>query len=152
MTNSSVPEVWVTTPILEHSSNHRQIPSIVLTRSIELADGYESGIEDDFNDGTLHAVDVEDALTAEVTNIPSSAQKLDGQHYDINSCLEDCLTCPVCYSRPTASSPVYQCEHGHVVCASCYGRLHKCPVCRVRFYSPIRNLVAEKLVDCLHYR
>ena len=39
-------------------------------------------------------------------------------------------SCPVCYER--LSSPVFQCEEGHLVCSRCWDRpeLVLCPVCR----------------------
>ena len=57
------------------------------------------------------------------------------------------LECPVCLKTPR-TTPIYQCEQGHIHCKTCHPRLQKCPVCR----GPIgntRNLVAEKIISKL---
>ena len=58
---------------------------------------------------------------------------------------EEFLECPVCYTIPD-SSPIYQCENGHILCQSCRPKLENCPTCR----HPLRNtrsLLAEKVLE-----
>ena len=60
------------------------------------------------------------------------------------------LECPVCLKTPR-TTPIYQCEQGHIHCKTCHPRLQKCPVCR----GPIgntRNLVAEKIISKLPFQ
>ena len=57
------------------------------------------------------------------------------------------LECPVCFKIPR-TTPIYQCEQGHIHCKTCHPRLQNCPVCR----GPIgntRNLVVEKIISKL---
>ena len=57
------------------------------------------------------------------------------------------LECPVCLKTPR-TTPIYQCEQGHIHCKTCHPRLPNCPVCR----GPIgntRSLVAEKIISKL---
>ena len=60
--------------------------------------------------------------------------------------LEAELECPVCMdiSRP----PIYQCEEGHIICATCKPLLTQCPHCAKVYSNPvIRCRFAEKLAD-----
>ena len=60
------------------------------------------------------------------------------------------LECPVCFKIPR-TTPIYQCEQGHIHCKTCHPRLQNCPVCR----GPIgntRNLVVEKIISKLPVR
>ena len=60
---------------------------------------------------------------------------------------QDLLICSVCLDIPT-SSPIYQCENGHLLCKSCKPQLRNCPVCRKPL--PItRNLLAEQSLEKL---
>lgn len=52
------------------------------------------------------------------------------------------LECPVCLE--TAPSPVSQCVHGHILCASCRTKTLRCPVCRVRLGQG-RCLIADEI-------
>ncbi|XP_034948715.1 uncharacterized protein [Chelonus insularis] len=52
------------------------------------------------------------------------------------------LECPVCLE--TASSPVAQCVHGHILCVGCRIKTPKCPVCRVRLGQG-RCLLADEI-------
>ena len=57
------------------------------------------------------------------------------------------LECPVCLDVPN-TSPVFQCDNGHLICCKCHPMLTTCPVCRIRLgYS--RNLTSEKLIALL---
>jgi len=61
------------------------------------------------------------------------------------SSLKLCLECPVCLSLPD-STPIYQCENGHILCKSCHQSLDICPQCR----KPLglnRSLMAERLLE-----
>lgn len=56
------------------------------------------------------------------------------------------LECPVCMevSRP----PIYQCEEGHIICATCKPLLASCPHCAKTYSNPvIRCRFAEKLSE-----
>ena len=60
--------------------------------------------------------------------------------------LEQELECPVCMeiSRP----PIYQCEEGHIICATCKPILTQCPSCSKVYSNPvIRCRFAEKLSE-----
>ena len=60
--------------------------------------------------------------------------------------LEQELECPVCMeiSRP----PIYQCEEGHIICATCKPILTQCPSCSNAYSNPvIRCRFAEKLSE-----
>lgn len=52
------------------------------------------------------------------------------------------LECPVCLE--SASSPVSQCVHGHILCAGCRAKTPRCPVCRVRLGQG-RCLLADQV-------
>merc|ERR1711913_160210 len=57
--------------------------------------------------------------------------------------LETNLECPIC--TETASTPIYQCTEGHLVCSSCEARVGKCALCRQNCRGlSIRNRYAEK--------
>lgn len=55
------------------------------------------------------------------------------------------LECPVCLSLPE-STPIYQCENGHIICKSCHQFLEDCPQCR-RPLGNNRNLLAESFLE-----
>ena len=60
---------------------------------------------------------------------------------------QDLLICSVCLDIPT-STPIYQCENGHLLCKSCKPQLKYCPICRKPL--PItRNLLAEQSLEKL---
>ena len=54
------------------------------------------------------------------------------------------LECPVCFKIPR-TTPIYQCEQGHIHCKTCHPRLRDCPVCRGSIGNT-RNLVVEKII------
>ena len=58
--------------------------------------------------------------------------------------IQDELECVVCLDIPS-SDPVYQCDHGHILCNFCHETLTKCPVCDVKLGST-RCLVVEKVL------
>merc|ERR1712029_739550 len=55
--------------------------------------------------------------------------------------LQTNLECPICIE--TASSPIYQCREGHLVCSSCVYKIARCPMCRQDGPVNIRNRYAE---------
>ncbi|XP_053435092.1 E3 ubiquitin-protein ligase SIAH1-like [Nycticebus coucang] len=59
--------------------------------------------------------------------------------------LFECLVC-VGYVLP----PIFQCQHGHLVCNSCRQNLASCPTCRCPLGS-ILNVAMEKLADLLTF-
>ena len=59
--------------------------------------------------------------------------------------LKKSLECPVCLSLPE-STPIYQCENGHIICKSCHQSLQICPQCR-RPLGNYRNLTAESFLE-----
>ena len=59
--------------------------------------------------------------------------------------LTDTLECPICAEVPH-STPIYQCENGHILCKKCHKRLSNCPLCR-KPLGKIRSLVAEKMLE-----
>ena len=58
--------------------------------------------------------------------------------------IEDALECIICLEFPK-STPVYQCDNGHILCNSCHGRITECPTCRTRL-GKIRCLAVEKVL------
>ena len=60
------------------------------------------------------------------------------------------LECPVCFKIPR-TTPIYQCEQGHIHCKKCHPRLRDCPICRGSIGNT-RNLVAEKIISKLPVR
>ena len=55
--------------------------------------------------------------------------------------LQTNLECPIC--TETASSPIYQCKEGHLVCSSCVVRVARCAICREAGPVNVRNRYAE---------
>jgi len=53
------------------------------------------------------------------------------------------LECPVCY-LPCQPPRIWQCNNGHLTCATCHVHTRVCPLCRTAF-SNVRPLAAEKL-------
>ena len=71
----------------------------------------------------------------------------DGKGETLRSKIAGHLECPVCLHIPD-TSPVFQCNNGHIICCRCRVKLSKCPVCRVPLgYS--RSLTSEKLISIL---
>ncbi|KAL7291303.1 hypothetical protein TKK_0014906 [Trichogramma kaykai] len=70
--------------------------------------------------------------------LPEVAQKLARAVSGIVKALE----CPVCLE--SASPPVSQCVHGHLLCYGCRLKTDRCPVCRVRLGRG-RCLLADKV-------
>ena len=60
---------------------------------------------------------------------------------------EESLICTVCLDVPS-SSPIYQCENGHLLCKNCWPKLNRCPSCQKRLTSN-RNLLAEQMLEKL---
>ena len=52
------------------------------------------------------------------------------QHILLLDEIQDELECVVCLDVPQ-DAPVYQCDHGHILCNSCHEKLTECPVCKV---------------------
>jgi hypothetical protein len=59
--------------------------------------------------------------------------------------LEESLECPICCFIPT-STPIYQCENGHIICKACHQRLTVCPSCR-KPLGNIRCMYAEQMLE-----
>jgi hypothetical protein len=59
--------------------------------------------------------------------------------------LESALQCPACNHLPR-STPIYQCESGHILCTNCRIRLSKCPTCQMSV-GQTRSLFAEKMLQ-----
>ncbi|XP_026482518.1 E3 ubiquitin-protein ligase sina-like [Ctenocephalides felis] len=66
----------------------------------------------------------------------------------LNHSLLNILLCPVCWEYITP--PINQCKMGHLICASCKGRLMTCPTCRSSFAAK-RNLAMEKVANKLMF-
>lgn len=67
------------------------------------------------------------------------------------------IQCAQCSVTPS-STPIYQCENGHIVCNQCqpecsrvFRRL-KCQICGVPINKPIRNLLAESVFQQISVR
>ena len=58
---------------------------------------------------------------------------------------QESLICTVCLDIPS-SSPIYQCESGHLLCNNCWPKLTKCPSCRKQL-TPNRSLLAEQMLE-----
>ena len=70
-----------------------------------------------------------------------------------NDDLKD-IECPVCLRIPR-SSPVFQCENGHIVCNECHPKLVICSVCRIplgKIRSRISEMVLVKLPSACKFR
>ncbi|KAG9157837.1 hypothetical protein Leryth_000023 [Lithospermum erythrorhizon] len=62
---------------------------------------------------------------------------------------QDVLDCPICYEALTI--PVYQCENGHIACASCCFRIgYKCPSCSQRI-GTIRCRSIERIINSVKF-
>ncbi len=59
--------------------------------------------------------------------------------------LESALQCPACNHLPR-STPIYQCENGHILCTNCRIKLSKCPTCQMSV-GQTRSLFAEKMLQ-----
>ena len=67
------------------------------------------------------------------------------------------IRCAQCSTTPS-STPIYQCENGHIVCNQCqpecssvFRRL-KCKICGISINKPIRNLLAESVFEIISVR
>ena len=56
------------------------------------------------------------------------------------------LQCPVCLKIPR-TTPIYQCNKGHIHCSECRPQLKSCPVCRASLRSMCRNLRLEQIIE-----
>ena len=76
-----------------------------------------------------------------------------GQNGDCSVCvdLETELLCPVCLSIPR-DTPVHSCPAGHIVCATCKGRMdnNKCPSCRQHLNNNTNSVVASMITKVRH--
>ena len=52
--------------------------------------------------------------------------------------------CPVCLEVPK-STPIFQCDSGHIHCNICHPKLQNCPICRIKLGAQIRSLMTEKI-------
>ena len=75
---------------------------------------------------------------------------------------EEHLVCPVCLTVPR-SSPVRQCNRGHIVCPDCYAKLEeeeevaddavaqkRCPTCRELMRDDTFSIVGKYLSDIFY--
>ena len=56
------------------------------------------------------------------------------------------VECPICYLLPR-TLPVSSCSRGHIVCESCRGNVHVCPLCRSSLYNNCTNAVAGLIIE-----
>jgi len=70
---------------------------------------------------------------------------------DVLAEMVETLECPVCLNT-IWKPPIYHCEHGHIFCGDCHGKLRgegkDCPVCRQRLQGT-RAFVVEQMVSKL---
>ena len=59
--------------------------------------------------------------------------------------IEEELKCPICLNLPN-STPIYQCQEGHLVCKDCHAKVNSCSICRATPLGSIRSLMAEKML------
>ena len=59
--------------------------------------------------------------------------------------LGEALQCPICLLIPQ-STPIYQCENGHVICKVCREKISRCPSCRQPL-GRIRCMFAERMLE-----
>jgi len=72
------------------------------------------------------------------------------KHLKLIADVQSSLECPVCQEIPR-SAPIHCCRNGHVMCATCWSRSHKCPTCRRVLHPSEQCLshVANQLVDLI---
>ena len=58
--------------------------------------------------------------------------------------IQEELECVVCLDIPS-SAPVFQCDHGHILCNSCHVKLVECPICKIKLGNT-RCLAVEKIL------
>ena len=58
--------------------------------------------------------------------------------------IQDAIECVICLDIPK-NDPVYQCNHGHLLCNKCHARVTDCPVCKIKL-GKTRSLVVEKVL------
>ena len=58
--------------------------------------------------------------------------------------IQDAIECVICLDIPK-NDPVYQCNHGHILCNECHARVTDCPICKVKL-GRTRALVVEKVL------
>jgi len=63
----------------------------------------------------------------------------------LNSDLKEYFECPICYNIPRRP-PIFQCDSGHMICATCKPRVTICPQCRGQ-YRGQRLYFAERLLE-----
>ncbi|KAF1742123.1 hypothetical protein MXB_1533 [Myxobolus squamalis] len=63
--------------------------------------------------------------------------------------LKTYFECPVCYEYITP--PIFQCVRGHLVCMDCFPKLSSCPTCRDSYQVCARNLMMEKMSNCINF-
>ena len=68
------------------------------------------------------------------------------ENSNISICkVKDMVQCNICLEVPE-ESPIYQCDNGHILCASCHEKLTDCPICRLTLRRT-RSLVTEQLLE-----
>ncbi|XP_015119233.1 uncharacterized protein LOC107042624 [Diachasma alloeum] len=95
-------------------------------------------IEENNNNGEKKQYNGNESGTALAGPLPI----LMGKFLKAISKIVDILECPVCLE--TATSPISQCVHGHILCATCRIKTLRCPVCRVRLGRG-RCLIADEI-------
>lgn len=77
-------------------------------------------------------------------NTPSSEEGDDDKEKEKKEILS-MMECPVCLEHPR-EGPIFNCEHGHLVCGKCQPKIRECPICRSANVGH-RNLFAEKMLS-----
>ncbi|CAG9817588.1 unnamed protein product [Phaedon cochleariae] len=86
-----------------------------------------------------------------VANEESDAEPVEVVPSDQTNQLRASLQCPICMEYMIGY--IYNCEHGHVVCFTCKGKLESCPACRTKLGRsrclPLENLAEVLVLDCV---
>ncbi|KAK3750479.1 hypothetical protein QZH41_018121 [Actinostola sp. cb2023] len=102
-------------------------------------------------------VQVEDTTEKENIEPPAKKVKIEAKKLDLETRLNDILSCNVCLALPCKA--IFQCPNGHLMCSSCFTHLladarlkdeqATCPNCRTEISrnNCSRNLAVEKAVS-----
>eukprot|EP00090_Calanus_glacialis_P036499 TRINITY_DN62360_c0_g1_i1.p1 TRINITY_DN62360_c0_g1~~TRINITY_DN62360_c0_g1_i1.p1 ORF type:complete len:485 (+),score=27.80 TRINITY_DN62360_c0_g1_i1:141-1595(+) len=123
----------------------------------QFIDSCENAVFNKFDEKDIHKENTASAqLTLRANKIIHRKYYNLGKNILTNLDFEKELECPVCLIIPR-SFPIFQCRLGHNICSECHPRLprpyrsRRCPVCQAKYCNPpTRNLLAEKLLECVH--